>query len=620
MEPQINNLQNMQYMPNIQGMNQMNQMNPQLMQIPFANIPNVNIRQNNANQKNTLYVGNLHPEMKDLDLFRIFTAFGKVISIRISKNTYTGESRCFGFVVFEKYEEAVEAQKSLNNSDVMMREIRVYFKRNVKDIDQSKNFVIKNLSKDISSRQLNEEVSKHGKVVSCFVRKEEVLGRMESLGYGYVQFDNEVNTDDFLEKFNGTVLNDQAISVENFIPPSQRARPEPKNLYLKQFPDAWKKEDIETFLNEKVNAISKIDSHGVFLDKKLNKFYCFVSLETVEGAKAVIAEFNEKALVEGADPLYVGVAESKAVRRGKILRMRTQMQNETNLYVRSLKEEVTEEDFKNVFSQYGEVTSVCLKRWVLKNPQNNGEQEAEKRLKFGFVNYATKEGALKAFAEYKNNETLKEMVDLTSSSASFVFFFQPKRIREQYKKMTMLNKRFMNMGVQPGMMGQFPMHHQQRKFHPNMMQRGMMQGMGNLNFQNLPAPQMQAPTNMTSTPRTERSFQNSTSQSYTNPVELSISQQIENLNDIQEKANIINEKKEEFESLSEDEKKNILGNIMFLRVKGMYKGKESDLPKITGMLIDLEVLDLDEILDIIRNNETLKERLEEAVEVLEDSE
>ena len=618
----MNNLQNMQYMPNIQGMNQMN---PQLMQMPFTNLPNMGIRQNNSKQQNTLYVGNLHPEMKDLDLFRIFTVFGKVISIRIAKNTYTNESRCFGFVVFEKHEDAKKAQADLNNSDIMMREIRVYFKRNVRDIDQSKNFVIKNLSKDISSRQLNDEFNKFGKVISCFVRKEEIEGRMESLGYGYVQFDNDVNTDNFLSEFNGKKLNDQEISVENFIPPSQRAKPEPKNLYLKQFPDSWTKEDIEKFITEEIAKVSPIDSHGVFCDKKLNKFYCFVSLNTVEGAKEVIVKFNEKALVEGAEPLYVGVAESKSVRRGKIMRQRMNMGNETNLYVRSLKEDVTEEAFKAVFGQYGEVTSVCLKKWVMKNPQNNGETPQEKNLKFGFVNYKTKEGALRAFNEYKNNETLKEMVDLSSNSTSFVFFFQPKRIREQYKRMTIMNKKYMGgmgmnmnmgmnmgMGMQPGMM-----QNMQRR---QMMQKGMMPQMNNLHFQNVPMPQMQAPTNMTSTPRTERSFQNSTSQSYTNPVELSISQQIENLNDIQEKANVISEKKEEFDGLSEDEKKNILGNIMFLRVKGMYKGKESDLPKITGMLIDLEVLDLDEILDIIKNDETLKERLEEAVEVLEDSE
>jgi polyadenylate-binding protein len=460
---------------------------------------------------------------------------------------------------------------------------------------------------------------------------------MESLGYGYVQFDNDVNVENFLVEYNGIKLNDQEISVEKFVPPSQRAKPHPKNLYLKQFPEIWTEEQVKTFITEDIGNMSKIDSQGVFMDKKLKRFYCFVSFETIEGAQLVIEQFNEKILVEGADPLYVGVAESKAVRRGKIMKMRQDMRNETNLYVRSLKEDVTEESFRAVFSVYGEITSICLKKWIMKpNPQNENDAQADKNLKFGFVNFSKPEEATKAFNEYKDNETLREMVD-PGNSSSFVFFFQPKRVRDGYKRMTNMNRRFMqgmhmgmpmnmnmNMNMNMGMMPQgFQMNRGKNYMPRNNMPRNMMPHMGNQNFNHVPAPNMpnmNAQTNISRTPRTERSFQNSTNQSYNNnPAEVSISQQIESMLDIQEKANVIADKKEDFEALSEDEKKNILGNIMFTRVKDSYHGKEEDLPKITGMLIDLEVLDLDEILDIIRNDDTLKERLEEAVEVLEDS-
>ena len=188
--------------------------------------------------------------------------------------------------------------------------------------------------------------------------------------------------------------------------------------------------------------------------------------------------------------------------------------------------------------------------------------------------------------------------------------------------MNAMNRRALPMGMQMPMPMNMGM--MQQNFNMNrgrqQMPRNMMPHMANQNFNHVPAPNMpNIQTNVSRTPRTERSFQNSTNQSYTNPGEVSISQQIESILDIQEKANIIAEKKEDFDALSEDEKKNILGNIMFTRVKESYVGKEDDLPKITGMLIDLEVLDLDEILDIIKNDETLKERLEEAVEVLEDS-
>ena len=54
---------------------------------------------------------------------------------------------------------------------------------------------------------------------------------------------------------------------------------------------------------------------------------------------------------------------------------------------------------------------------------------------------------------------------------------------------------------------------------------------------------------------------------------------------------------------------------MYDRVKSVNQNEEY-LPKITGMLIDLEVLNIDEILEIIEDDDSLAERIEEAIDVL----
>merc|ERR1712046_7223 len=75
----------------------------------------------------------------------------------------------------------------------------------------------------------------------------------------------------------------------------------------------------------------------------------------------------------------------------------------------------------------------------------------------------------------------------------------------------------------------------------------------------------------------------------------------------------------DFESLDPMEKKNILGNLMYPLVDAKVKNPEH-VPKITGTLIDLEVLRPQEIVEIIENEESLKDRIDEAIGIINDTE
>jgi len=71
----------------------------------------------------------------------------------------------------------------------------------------------------------------------------------------------------------------------------------------------------------------------------------------------------------------------------------------------------------------------------------------------------------------------------------------------------------------------------------------------------------------------------------------------------------------EFEVISTSEKKNILGNLMYPLVEKSVHNPEH-VPKITGMLIDLEVLKVSEIVEIMENTEALKDRIDEAIGII----
>eukprot|EP01017_Pseudomicrothorax_dubius_P005887 TRINITY_DN1159_c0_g1_i5.p1 TRINITY_DN1159_c0_g1~~TRINITY_DN1159_c0_g1_i5.p1 ORF type:complete len:159 (+),score=39.09 TRINITY_DN1159_c0_g1_i5:93-569(+) len=69
-----------------------------------------------------------------------------------------------------------------------------------------------------------------------------------------------------------------------------------------------------------------------------------------------------------------------------------------------------------------------------------------------------------------------------------------------------------------------------------------------------------------------------------------------------------------FKTLQLNQKRNILGEFLYPKVEN--KVGRQFAPKITGMLIDLEVMNEEEILEMIEDESTLEERIEEAKEVM----
>jgi RNA recognition motif-containing protein len=72
-----------------------------------------------------IYVGNLSYEVTEGDLREAFEGFGKVASVTIVKDRYSGESRGFGFVEMPDTAEANSAIKGLSGKMVKGRAINV---------------------------------------------------------------------------------------------------------------------------------------------------------------------------------------------------------------------------------------------------------------------------------------------------------------------------------------------------------------------------------------------------------------------------------------------------------------------------------------------------------------
>lgn len=72
-----------------------------------------------------IYVGNLHFELNEDELKKVFEEYGEVSSVKIISDKATGRSRGFGFVEMANDDEAKEAIDNLNGTDVKGRKVNV---------------------------------------------------------------------------------------------------------------------------------------------------------------------------------------------------------------------------------------------------------------------------------------------------------------------------------------------------------------------------------------------------------------------------------------------------------------------------------------------------------------
>lgn len=72
-----------------------------------------------------IYVGNLSRQAGEVDLRAIFSEFGEVKSIKIIKDSISGESRGFAFVEMQDMSEGTLAVRELNGQEFQGRKLKI---------------------------------------------------------------------------------------------------------------------------------------------------------------------------------------------------------------------------------------------------------------------------------------------------------------------------------------------------------------------------------------------------------------------------------------------------------------------------------------------------------------
>ena len=80
-----------------------------------------------------IYVGNIHYDLSEEELQKIFGEYGEVTSVKVIRDRDTGRPKGFGFVELEDDDAGNKAIEELNGTEVMGRPLRVNVARPQRD-------------------------------------------------------------------------------------------------------------------------------------------------------------------------------------------------------------------------------------------------------------------------------------------------------------------------------------------------------------------------------------------------------------------------------------------------------------------------------------------------------
>lgn len=233
----------------------------------------------------------------------------------------------------------------------------------------SASLYVGDLSADVTEAMLFEIFNAVGPVHSIRVCRDSLTRR--SLGYAYVNFHNILDAERALHTLNTSVIMHRPCRIMwSQRDPSIR-KTGVGNIFIKNLDTAIGHKELYDHFSE----YGSILSCKVALNETgQSKGYGFVHYENEAAAQKAIDKVNNTK-INGRD-VYVGLFIPRKMRVQAI------EQSWTNVYVKDLDPEVTDEQFRALFEEYGHVNSPLIKR-----------NEKGVSTGFGFVNFDRHEDA-----------------------------------------------------------------------------------------------------------------------------------------------------------------------------------------------------------------------------------
>ncbi|XP_043915847.1 polyadenylate-binding protein 4-like isoform X2 [Protopterus annectens] len=179
-----------------------------------------------AKEFTNVYIKNFGDDMDDERLKEIFGKYGKTLSVKVMTDQ-NGRSKGFGFVSFEKHDDASKAVEEMNGGEINGKlmfvgraqkkmERQAELKRRFEQLKQERisryqgvNLYIKNLDDTIDDEKLRKEFTPFGSITSAKVMLED--GR--SKGFGFVCFSSPEEATKAVTEMNGRIVGSKPLYV-----------------------------------------------------------------------------------------------------------------------------------------------------------------------------------------------------------------------------------------------------------------------------------------------------------------------------------------------------------------------------------------------------------------------
>ncbi|KAG0321241.1 Protein phosphatase PP2A regulatory subunit B [Podila horticola] len=256
-----------------------------------------------------------------------------------------------------------------------------------------------------------------GPVASIRVCRDAVTRR--SLGYAYVNFHNVVDGERALETLNYTVIKNRACRIMWSQRDPALRKTGTGNIFIKNL-DA----SIDNkALHDTFSAFGNILSCKVATEDGVSKGYGFVHYETHEAAENAIKHVNGMLLND--KKVYVGHHIARKERQSKVEEMKSKF---TNVYVKNLDTEATQDEVEALFTKFGPITSCVV-----------STDESGRSKGFGFINFENHEDAKRAVDELHDSDFKGKTLFVTRAQKKGE---REEELKKQYEqqKMEKLNK------------------------------------------------------------------------------------------------------------------------------------------------------------------------------------
>ena len=263
---------------------------------------------------------------------------------------------------------AANAIELLNFTPLNGKPMRIMFSHRDPSMRKSgyANVFIKNLDTSLDNKALHDTFAAFGTILSCKVA---VDSNGQSKGYGFVQFDNEESAHNAIKQLNGMLFNDKQVYVGLFVRNQERARtngsPKFTNVYVKNISEIVSDEDLKKLFS----TFGTITSAVVMRDANgKSRGFGFVNFQSSDAAAAAVEQLN--GTTNDDKVLFVGRAQRKSEREAELKAKfeqerisRFEKLQGANLYLKNLDDNVNDEKLKELFSEFGTITS-CKVRLI----------------------------------------------------------------------------------------------------------------------------------------------------------------------------------------------------------------------------------------------------------------